>query len=826
MADTITIEFVGDTAKLTRASAAGMKRVVSDVKDAEGDVGKSAGRMADKFESAFDDIHGRVGTKVGPGFASLGGKLGGKLLAGFAALGIGGVIVNQLTQAMNIDAGVDKLQAKLGLTAKEAGRLGELAGETYAGAWGESMEEVQGFYAETMRAFPKLTDQALQKVTESAATTADVWDQDFNEVVRAAQNLLVNGLAPDAQTAMDMVATALRDTKGPQDEVLSSLKEYSDHFAVLGLDGANVIGGLTSKWATNEFAIDKVGDAVKELGIRTLDGSETTKTGLKEIGLSVDEVEGAFAKGGDTAKRMTEKIINGIIGIKDPAERARVGVALMGTPFEDLGKNAVPILKDVVEGQKDLADTVKVGNKAYDNAKTKLESWRRQGLMKLTEFLGGEAIPKIEEFSGEVEDFVKSKHIDRFVSHWLGELQEWLTETDDYKQKWRNRWKRSLGGWLQDTDDWKEKWRDRWRNSLGGWLQDTDDYKARWSGRWDRTLGGWLADTDDYKAKWRDRWRNSLGGWLQDTDDWKAKWANRMTDAWTRVQEIARERLQRIGQNTSVQLFALRLMWSNAVERIRERISEWGSNLVGWFKGLPGRITTALGDIGQRIRDKFASLFKGFNIPIKLLFGGDGLGVLGGGDGGLMGVSPNSAVGAAYSALGRPGDVVSGYRPGAITATGNPSYHGMGRALDITPDMGIFNLIRSAFKPRIKELIYSPAGGRQVHNGSDHYYSGITRSMHWDHIHFAMQHGAYVKRPFAGQVVMAERHPEIVSPEPMLREIVRTETRGGPTTINVTVNAGLVTDKARLKQELTAIIRETVHNFGGGSAERAFGRTF
>ncbi len=89
----------------------------------------------------------------------------------------------------------------------------------------------------------------------------------------------------------------------------------------------------------------------------------------------------------------------------------------------------------------------------------------------------------------------------------------------------------------------------------------------------------------------------------------------------------------------------------------------------------------------------------------------------------------------------------SAYRPGAITATGNPSYHGKGRAIDITPRMDIFNWIKANFGARTKELIYSPAGNNQVHNGKDHYYSGITRSNHWDHIHWAMQRGGIVNQP-------------------------------------------------------------------------------
>lgn len=88
--------------------------------------------------------------------------------------------------------------------------------------------------------------------------------------------------------------------------------------------------------------------------------------------------------------------------------------------------------------------------------------------------------------------------------------------------------------------------------------------------------------------------------------------------------------------------------------------------------------------------------------------------------------------------------LISGFRPGAITATGNPSYHGMGRAIDINPSMTVFNWLRANYGSRSKELIFSPAGYRQIHNGRNHLYSGITRAMHWDHIHWAMRHGGIV----------------------------------------------------------------------------------
>lgn len=79
----------------------------------------------------------------------------------------------------------------------------------------------------------------------------------------------------------------------------------------------------------------------------------------------------------------------------------------------------------------------------------------------------------------------------------------------------------------------------------------------------------------------------------------------------------------------------------------------------------------------------------------------------------------------------------SAYRPGSITATGNRSHHGAGRAIDITPSMAIFNWLASNYGPQTRELIFSPANGRQLHRGRPHMYTGVTRRMHFDHIHLA-----------------------------------------------------------------------------------------
>lgn len=82
----------------------------------------------------------------------------------------------------------------------------------------------------------------------------------------------------------------------------------------------------------------------------------------------------------------------------------------------------------------------------------------------------------------------------------------------------------------------------------------------------------------------------------------------------------------------------------------------------------------------------------------------------------------------------------SAYRPGSRTVNGGMSYHSAGRAIDTTASMTIFDWLKKNY-PNSKELIYSPAGGRQLQNGREHYWGGAVRAQHWDHVHWAMKNG-------------------------------------------------------------------------------------
>lgn len=89
-----------------------------------------------------------------------------------------------------------------------------------------------------------------------------------------------------------------------------------------------------------------------------------------------------------------------------------------------------------------------------------------------------------------------------------------------------------------------------------------------------------------------------------------------------------------------------------------------------------------------------------------------------------------------------PGAIItSTYRPGSVSSSGFRDYHSTGHAIDIGGGIGLmdaFNRIAAAF-PNSAELIYSPAGGRQLKNGKPLFYGEPVRSEHFDHVHWAMR---------------------------------------------------------------------------------------
>jgi hypothetical protein len=160
---------------------------------------------------------------------------------------------------------------------------------------------------------------------------------------------------------------------------------------------------------------------------------------------------------------------------------------------------------------------------------------------------------------------------------------------------------------------------------------------------------------------------------------------------------------------------------------------------------IDGIIKPLLGDDGnvflRTVGQLPINIAKGLGEKVADFFGG-----MGGGE--PSDLAPQGGAGMGWQAMWRivqgaiPGAVMtSNYRPGSITVNGGQSYHALGRAIDLIPaTMDTFNKVAALF-PSARELIFSPAGGRQLLNGQPHFWGGAVRAQHWDHVHVAMRDG-------------------------------------------------------------------------------------
>lgn len=124
--------------------------------------------------------------------------------------------------------------------------------------------------------------------------------------------------------------------------------------------------------------LDKIGDAVKEMSIRVIDGSDTTAEGFAAIGLNADKMSKKFAAGGETAKKAFNETIRGLADMKDPIAQNAAGVALFGTMWEDLGPEVVTQLADITGGSYDAANAMEgIKSVKYDDLSSMLEGAKR-----------------------------------------------------------------------------------------------------------------------------------------------------------------------------------------------------------------------------------------------------------------------------------------------------------------------------------------------------------------------------------------------------------------------------------------------------------------
>ena len=304
---------------------------------------------AEKTSKSLKDLTAGDFAEVGQGLMDVGDKVSEA----------GGKIINSLKGAVEksdeFEQATNQLQATLGLTAEDAEEFAGIIKNVYADNFGESIMDVANGVSEVSKQL-RLSGDELQIVTEKAFTLRDVFGAEINESVRSVDTLMKQfGLTADE--AMNLITQGYQQNLDFSGEFLDSINEYSVHFKQIGFDAEDMFNILLDGASNGSWNLDKVGDAMKELGIVIREASDDSRQALTDLGLSYEEIEQAFTSGGEAGREAFYSIIDALEAVEDPIERNRLGVELFATMYEDLGETAVLALNDMSDGFNRTIDT-------------------------------------------------------------------------------------------------------------------------------------------------------------------------------------------------------------------------------------------------------------------------------------------------------------------------------------------------------------------------------------------------------------------------------------------------------------------------------------
>lgn len=329
----------------------------------------------------------------------------GMLAVGTAVVGIG---VSAVNSANNLDQAMNQFIASTGKGTDETERYKTVLENIYKNNYGESFDDIGQAMAEVTKQLGNMDDSALQEVTESAFALRDTFEYEISESTRAAKAMMDN-FGTSGEEAMSLIAAGAQNGLDYSGELIDSINEYSVQFAKLGLDADDMFKIFQKGAETGAWNLDKIGDAVKEMSIRVIDGSDTTKDGFESIGLNADEMAKKFAAGGASAKEAFQQTIEALAGIEDPLAQNLAGVNLFGTMWEDLGSEVVTQLASIEDGAYDTANAMgKIKETKYNDLGSMFEGLKRsievlllplgEQLIPLLSELIEDVLPLIEEF--------------------------------------------------------------------------------------------------------------------------------------------------------------------------------------------------------------------------------------------------------------------------------------------------------------------------------------------------------------------------------------------------------------------------------------------
>ncbi len=281
-----------------------------------------------KFDAELGQSFRNVGNyegaikNAGKGLAGFGGSLGG---VGKGGAGLGGAL----------SAGLSAVPALAGVAVVGAGLDQGL----------QALQQINDQLRLTQN-LTKLQGQSLNNLVGDIRALEKVYDQDYNETLRAT-NVLMENFGLTGTASIDLINQGLLQGADINGDYLDQLSEYAVQFKAAGLN-AQQLNNIIIAGADKGIFSDKAADAVKEGTLRLREMTKATKEAITGIGLNADEIERRLATGEANIGDILSEISTALATL--PAQSRTVGTAIadiFGGAGEDAGLPFLLTLKDI-----------------------------------------------------------------------------------------------------------------------------------------------------------------------------------------------------------------------------------------------------------------------------------------------------------------------------------------------------------------------------------------------------------------------------------------------------------------------------------------------
>lgn len=326
------------------------------------------------------------------------------VIADLASEAISGAVEGFKDLATEGEAALDKMNAKIGATGEAAEKYTNVAKNVYKNGWGKSLEDTSNAVATIVMQLGYLEEADLQKITENSMTLSDVYEFDIAESIRTVKSLM-DQFGISADDAFNLIVQGAQEGLNQNGDMLDVINEYSVQFSDAGYSAENMFNMIANGYTEGSWSVDKLGDALKEFKIKMMDGSANDY--LEMLGLNAKKITAEYAKGGDSARAATDKVIQALISCKDPQEQYIAGQGIMGTMWEDLGVDAVNALMKTngeLSNSKDAMEQLKTD--AYDNLSTSVSTLGNTFKVELLQPLVDSVSPALTDVVNKVTEVI------------------------------------------------------------------------------------------------------------------------------------------------------------------------------------------------------------------------------------------------------------------------------------------------------------------------------------------------------------------------------------------------------------------------------------